>query len=54
MDFPAFFKKLEQAGNNSRLSIEIEFTQEGPGSLEEVDQAVQDAAGYLTGLGFTL
>ena len=54
VDFPALFEKLEKAGNSSPFSIEIEFTQEGPSSLEEVHQAVQDSADYLRKLGFVL
>lgn len=52
--FPAIFEELEAAGNNCPLSIEIEFTPEGAGSLAAVDQAVADSAAYLTAHGFEL
>lgn len=54
VDFPRLFQTLEKAGNNSPFSIEIEFTPDGAGSLEAVNQAVQDAADYLKGQGFKL
>ena len=54
IDFPAIFEELEGAGNNCPLSIEIEFTPEGAGSLAAVDQAVADSAAYLTAHGFEL
>ena len=38
----------------SPFSIEIEFTQDGPKDLAEVDQAVQDSAAYLRSQGFVL
>ena len=44
IDFPMIFKQLEQAGDNSPFSIEIEFTQAGSKNLEEVNQAVRDSA----------
>ena len=54
VDFPTIFKTLEQAGNDSPLSVEIEFTAAGPESLEQVDRAVQDSADYLRAHGFAL
>lgn len=54
IDFPMVFKKLEQAGDNSPFSIEIEFTQAGSKDLEEVNQAVRDSAQYLKAHGFEL
>ena len=54
VDFPGFFGELEAAGNNSPLSIEIEFTAKGPKDLNEVNQAVRDSAAYLLAQGFTL
>lgn len=54
VDFPNIFGQLEKAGNNSPLSIEIEFTPDGPGPLANVDQAVKDSADYLRAQGFTL
>ena len=54
IDFPGIFSILRQAGNESPLSIEIEFTQAGPGDVTEVDRAVADSAAYLTAHGFTL
>ena len=54
IDFPMIFDKLEQAGNDSPFSIEIEFTQAGSKNLEEVNQAVRDSAEYLKAHGFEL
>ena len=54
VDFPRFFAELEEAGNASPLSIEIEFTAKGPGNLDEVNQAVKDSAAYLIAQGFAL
>ena len=47
-------EELKAAGNDCPLSIEIEFTPEGAGSLAAVDQAVADSAAYLTAHGFEL
>lgn len=38
---------LDEHGNDSPLSIEIEFTSKGPSSKEEVDRAVLDSVSYL-------
>ena len=54
VDFPGVFGVLEEAGNASPFSIEIEFTQAGPKDLAEIDQAVQDSADYLRAHGFEL
>lgn len=51
VDFPALFKKLDDAGNASPWSIEIEFTPEGAGSLDAVNKAVKDSYNYLASLG---
>ena len=54
IDFPMIFHKLEQAGNNCPLSLEIEFTKTGAESLEAVNQAVADSAEYLRSLSMAL
>ena len=54
IDFPALFDALDADNNMSPFSIEIEFTQDGPKDLAEVDQAVQDSADYLISQGFVL
>lgn len=54
INFPEFFRQLEEAGNNSPFSIEIEFTAAGPKDLAEVNQAVKDSAEYLIAQGYTL
>ena len=54
IDFPRFFAQLEEAGDNSPFSIEIEFTAAGPKDLEEVNQAVKDSAEYLIAQGYAL
>ncbi len=52
--FPALFRQLEDAGNGSPFSIEIEFTQAGPKDLDEINVAVKEAAEYLIAQGYTL
>ena len=54
IDFPAIFALLANAGNESPLSVEIEFTQAGPKDLAEVDAAMWQSARYLEAQGFTL
>lgn len=51
VDFPALFKKLDAAEKDAPLSIEIEFTPEGPGSIQAVDQAVKESYAYLVSQG---
>ena len=52
--FPELFRLLEEKGDTSPFSIEIEFTQAGPKDLAEINRAVQDSADYLKAQGFTL
>ena len=52
--FPKIFEKLERVGNACPFSIEIEFTPEGPESLEAVNRAVRDSAEYLKSLEMEL
>ena len=54
IDFPRILQLLEQAGNNCPLSIEIEFTKDGPHDLAEVNQAVRDSYEYLVSLGLKI
>lgn len=54
VDFPAIFRLLDRAGNQSPFSVEIEFTQAGPENLAQIDRAVQDSADYLRAQGFEL
>lgn len=54
VDFPSIFKVLDESGNNSSLSIEIEFTEKGSSSLDEVNETVRESAEYLKGLGYDL
>lgn len=54
VNFKEIFALLEESKNNSPFSIEIEFTKEGPGSLEEVNKAVKNSAQYLLAKGFEL
>ncbi len=54
IDFDAVFGVLERAGNMSPFSVEIEFTPEGPGGVENVDRAVRDSAAFFRGKGFVL
>ena len=52
--FPELFQLLEDKGDTSPFSIEIEFTQAGPKDLAEINRAVQDSADYLKAQGFAL
>lgn len=52
--FPEVFAMVDAADNASPYVVEIEFTPEGPGSLEAVNQAVLDSANYLKAQGFAL
>lgn len=54
IDFDGIFDVLNRAGNNSPFSVEIEFTAQGAGSLEAVDQAVRDSAAFFRQKGFQL
>lgn len=54
LDIPAVLKALDEAGNKAPLSVEIEFTKDGPSGLQEVDDALITSARYLEGLGYTL
>lgn len=54
VNFPEIFRKLEEKQNNCPFSIEIEFTPEGAGSLENVNAAVKTSAEYLKKQGFVL
>lgn len=51
VDFARILKILDQAGNNSPLSIEIEFTSAGSKNLAEINQAVKMSYDYLKSLG---
>lgn len=51
VDFPKILDMLNTAGNNSPMSIEIEFTKAGPQNLDEVNRAVRESYDYLKGLG---
>ena len=54
VDFPRIFDLLKQKDNNCPFSVEIEFTKEGPGNLEEINRAVKTSADYLRKAGFAL
>lgn len=54
IDFSMIIDKLERAGNNCPLSIEIEFTKEGAKDLHEINQAVKDSYDYLKKLGLEI
>lgn len=47
LDFKKIFGILKEENYEGPISVEIEFTQEGPGSLAEVDQAVKDSYDYI-------
>ena len=54
VDFEKIFHVLNSAGNGSPFSIEIEFTQAGPPSAEEVYQAAGRSLRYIVEHGFHL
>ena len=54
VDFKSLFSILDERSNDAPMSIEIEFTKDGPGSLDEVNKAVSDSADYLKAMGYEL
>ena len=52
--FSEVFAMVDEADNASPYVVEIEFTPQGAGSLEAVNQAVLDSANYLKAQGFVL
>lgn len=52
--FPKLFEMMDEKDNLSPYSLEIEFTQQGPKDLDEINKAVADSADYLKSLGFEL
>lgn len=52
--FAEVFAMVDEADNASPYVVEIEFTPEGAGSLQAVNQAVLDSANYLKAQGFVL
>ena len=47
IDFKGILKVLEKNHNDCPFSIEIEFTKDGPGTVDTVDQAVMESGEYL-------
>ena len=47
LDFPKIFSLLKEHHYEGPISVEIEFTPNGPGSLEHVHQAVKDSFEHL-------
>lgn len=54
IDFKTIIDSLEKADNDCPLSIEIEFTKNGPKGLDEVNRAVNDSYNYLKHLGIDI
>ena len=54
LDLLMVIRHLEEKGNNSPLSIEIEFTSDGAENLSQVDQAVKTSYDYLTSNGYEI
>lgn len=54
VDFDNIFKMLKEKQNNAPLSIEIEFTEQGPRDANEVDAALVTSANYLKSLGIKI
>ncbi len=47
IDFPKIFSVLRENNYDGPISVEIEFTPDGPGSLEAVNQAVKDSFDHI-------
>jgi len=54
INFESLFKILKANDNNSPFSIEIEFTEEGPTDLAEVNEAVRESYQFLKIAGFDI
>ncbi len=54
VNFARILEILDAAGNDSPLSIEIEFTSAGPKDLAEINQAVKTSYDYLKSLGLEI
>ena len=54
IDFPKLLGMFDSYSNDCPFSIEIEFTQSGPKSLDEINQAVKVSYEYLKAHGFDL
>ena len=52
--FEEIFKELKNKQNNSTLTVEIEFTQKGVESVEEVNKALVDSYNYLKSFEFDI
>jgi len=52
--FKDIFKTLKENNNYSPLSVEIEFTKEGPKNIEEINTAIKKSAIFLKENGFSL
>lgn len=52
--FNEIFDYMKSKNNTSTLSVEVEFTANGPKDVEEVNKALIDSANYLESLGFVL
>ncbi|MBU9711981.1 sugar phosphate isomerase/epimerase family protein [Evansella tamaricis] len=50
LDFHKLFGTLEKADYRGPISVEVEFTPEGPANLEEVNEAVRRSYSYLTNI----
>ncbi|MFA1819451.1 sugar phosphate isomerase/epimerase family protein [Virgibacillus oceani] len=48
LDFPRLFTTLKEANYQDPISVEIEFTPDGPKNLEEVNNAVKRSYDYLS------
>lgn len=52
--FKELFEHLKKNNKDFILSIEVEFTKEGPNDVEEVNKALIESAQYMKSLGFEL
>lgn len=54
VDFDGIFHTLKQKNNNVPFSIEIEFTDEGPKDIDEINDAVRKSIKFLESHGFEI
>jgi len=51
IDIKRIFKIIEDGGYSSLITLEIEYTPAGPGSIENPDATVQKSCDYLKKIG---
>lgn len=54
IDFEKFILVLDENNNQAPMSIEIEFTENGPKDIEEINDAIRTSKKYLEKLGYKI